>query len=122
MKCLCYLMTPFMFLLVSCEKDDVNTCADGLQLGDRFRLTQEVRLKVVEVIDQYCPCDAVCAFGGFLKVVVEREGGDRSLDTLFGEKQVLIDEYTISLGEVYNRPPCGGITPVEDFCFEIKAE
>ncbi|WP_020569678.1 hypothetical protein [Neolewinella persica] len=114
-----YLIAPFLLFTTSCEKDSLESCRDGYHLGDQVRLAEGLKLNIVEVNDQYCPCEVVCGFGGNLQVVLQVEGGNRGRDTLWAGSPIPFGDQTVLLGEVFNRPSCGGITPVEEFCFEI---
>ncbi|TXF90158.1 hypothetical protein FUA23_07945 [Neolewinella aurantiaca] len=126
MKFLTYLIFSLLFLCSACKTDvmEINsTCAEGVHLNDLVPLPDGTALRVIEVNDNYCPCGVICIWAGNLEVIVQAEGANRGPDTLGWQTGVATyGNYTISLGEVYNKPECGGRLNPEDFCFEVRVE
>jgi hypothetical protein len=123
MKFLIYLIASLSLLGTACEREAAETtviCEEGYHLNDLVPLPDGIELRVIEVNDNFCPCDVICVWGGFLEVIVQVEGANRGPDTLgWRNRVVAYGDYTVTLGEIYNQPECGGSLDEADFCFEV---
>lgn len=126
MKSLICLFVPLLLLFTACERERVATnviCEEGYHLDDLVMLPNGIGLRVIEVNDYFCPCDVVCVWGGYLEVIVQAEGANRGPDTLGWRDRVAnYGDFSVTLGEIYNQPDCGGSLGAEAFCFEVKVE
>lgn len=118
------LLTLFAFGLSSCMDDDDMQC-DGFGEGDTFSLPDGRNIRIVDIDDQLCPCDAVCFWEGQF-VVTTQVTGATALDTVFLPAFPLQERDSVTLYgfELEEWDPnlvnyCGGEVPEDELCFTI---
>lgn len=126
MNYLIFILLPAFLLLVSCPEDSQQVftdCDAGFHLDDVLRLPDGQEVRIVDVNDNYCPCNVQCVWAGYLEVIVQVEGANRGPDTLgWRDRVVTVGDHTLQLGEIYNAPACGGELTEEAFCFDVVVE
>jgi len=119
-----------LFSLLACIDDDSSgapvSCAEGYRQGDKFRLPDGRDVRVVAIEDHLCGCDVVCAFGGFLRIILQPDGATVERDTLQGlynpnqRDSVDVGGFTVLLGPTYNEGFCGGNIPENELCVGLE--
>ena len=120
------ILFPAVLLLTSCLKDQEDTsteCDAGYHQNEVIGLPDGQNVRIIEVNDNYCPCNVQCVWAGYLEVIVQVEGANRGPDTLgWRDRVATIGDYALRLGEIYNEPSCGGELAEGAFCFEVVVE
>ena len=129
--CLCLLLTA-----CGRSEDTAAPCPDGVRVGELIDLPDRTSVRVEEVINSLCPCNAVCVWAGELLVVLSygelRDTVARPFDTIdedLEEVQIfdpfVVGSYEVIITEVDDGLECaqfGDLIEQEDYCirFEIR--
>jgi len=125
MKYLMLLLTFLAFGLTSCMDDDDMDC-NGFGEGDVLTLPDGRNVRIIDIDDQLCPCDAICVWPGQFVVTFEEVGNETQRDTFN------LPAYSFAVAEMaflYDFPlaewdpnlvnNCSGEVPEDELCFTI---
>lgn len=119
------LIFGLLLMVFSACLDDDDVCRQGFMEGDSFSLPDGRDVRIVDIDDQLCDCDAVCAWEGQFVLTLQLAGAVQ-LDTAYFSAYPLRERDTVMLygfqlaeWDANLVDYCGGEVEEADMCFTI---
>jgi len=118
-----YLVLAFTLLFFGCEKLEIGKAYD-CSIGKKYNLNWDLSFTIDSINDYRCPIDVVCVWAGDVKLFINIDRPNNSLDTAMylnnpDRNPVQIGDYSLKVLEVNPLPKSNVITDPKDILVKM---